>query len=160
DRAGIFHPYWIDSRTGWHQVWTAAVSVAAKAVKNGAEDLASLDDLTPMTTLERQSSDYDRAAQTATLTVRLKNTSTQTLMGPFKIRLISLESDVADVEVAGASNGMRGAGAVWDVTSYVDNARLEAGAVSRPFTLAFKLHDVRPFAQGRSDGFTLMLVRF
>src|SRR5439155_21141571 len=80
DRDGTFHPYWIDNRTGWHQVWTAAVNVAAKAVKNGAQDLASLDDLTPMTTLERQSSGYDRAAQTTTMTVRLKNTSTQTLM--------------------------------------------------------------------------------
>ncbi|PYR73276.1 MAG: hypothetical protein DMF86_20965 [Acidobacteria bacterium] len=160
DRDGIFHPYWIDNRTGWHQVWTAAVSVAAKAIKNGTEDLAALDDLTPMTTLERQSSDYDRAAQTATLTVRLKNTSAKPLAGPFKVRLISVESDVANVDVVGASNGLAGAGAVWDVTSYVDGGRLDAGSASHPFTLVFKLRDVRPFVQGRTDGFTQMLGRF
>jgi hypothetical protein len=27
---GVFHPYWIDNRTGWHQVWTAAVRVSDK----------------------------------------------------------------------------------------------------------------------------------
>ncbi|HWK09658.1 MAG TPA: sialidase family protein [Vicinamibacterales bacterium] len=35
DPAGIFHPYWIDNRTGWHQVWTAAVRVGTTVVRNG-----------------------------------------------------------------------------------------------------------------------------
>ena len=33
DVAGTLHPYWIDNRTGTHQVWTAAVRVAGKAAK-------------------------------------------------------------------------------------------------------------------------------
>jgi hypothetical protein len=27
DAAGVFHPLWIDNRTGIHQMWTAAVTV-------------------------------------------------------------------------------------------------------------------------------------
>ena len=160
DVDGTFHPYWIDNRTGWHQVWTAPVRVEAKAVKNGSEDLAALDDLTPLTTLERVTSGYDRTTQTATVTVRLKNTGTQTLKAPLKIRLIRLESDVAIVDAVGASNGLTGPGAVWDVTSYVDASRLEPGAASRPVTLAFKLRDVRPFIQGHTDKLDNRLVTF
>jgi hypothetical protein len=157
---GVFHPYWIDNRTGWHQVWTTAVHVGAKAVKNGSEELADLDDLTSSTTLERVSSDYDRPAQRVSMTVRLRNTGSRAIEAPFKIRLIGMESDVAAVEVTGASHAATGAGAVWDVTSYVEGGRLAPGAASRPFTFAFGLHDVRPFVQGRTDKFDFMLVRF
>ena len=30
DARGVFHPLWIDNRTGVRQVWTAAVSVSSK----------------------------------------------------------------------------------------------------------------------------------
>jgi hypothetical protein len=160
DRDGTFHPYWIDNRTGWHQVWTAPLGVTAKAFKNGSGDLSELDDLTALTTLDRVASSYDQATQTASVTVRLENTSKQTVQGPFKIRLIDLDSDVAIVEAVGATNGATSAGAVWDVTSYVDGSRLEPGTASRPVTLAFELHDVRPFVQGHTDRFDLRLVTF
>lgn len=151
DRDGTFHLYWIDNRTGWHQVWTAPVSIPATAIKNGSEDLSALDDLTPFTTLNRIASGYDPATKAATVTVRLENTSKHTVRGPFKIRVINLDSDVATVEAVGASNGLTGAGAVWDVTPYVDGSQLESGSASRPVTLAFTLNDVRPFIQGHTN---------
>ncbi len=160
DRDGVFHPYWIDNRTGWHQVWTAAVIVNAKGMRNGAADLADLDDLTSMTTLERVSSSYDRRGQTTTMTVRLRNTGTRHLGGPFNVRLIGVESDIGNVEVAGASNGVTGPGAIWDVTSYVDGSHLDPGSSSRPFTLTFQLHDVQPFVKDRVDRFNTVLIRY
>jgi len=160
DRDGVFHPYWIDNRTGWHQVWTATVNVAAKPIKNGATDLSDLEDLTPSTTLDRVSANDDRRTQTTTMTVRLRNTGTRRLEGPFKIRLISVESDVGNVEVAGASNGLTGPGAIWDVTSYAAGGYLDPGSASRPFTFVFRLHDVRAFVQGHTDRFTSIVVRF
>lgn len=160
DQNGVFHAYWIDNRTGWHQAWTTAVRVEATATKNGSADLSKLDDLTPLTTLQRMNSDYDRATQTVRITVRLENTSRQTLQGPFKIRVINLDSDVASLDVIGASNGAAGAGAVWDVTSYIDASDLEPGATSRPITLTFKMNDVRPFVQGHTSKFDLTMVRF
>jgi hypothetical protein len=160
DRDGTFHPYWIDNRTGWHQVWTAPVNVTGRAFKNGSEELSAIDDLTSLTTLERVTDSYDRDTHTATVTVRLQNTSKQTLRGPFKVRLVRLGSDVALVEAIDTTNGVTGAGAVWDITSYVDGSRLEPGAASRPVRLAFKLHDVRPFIQGHTDTTDLRLVTF
>jgi hypothetical protein len=158
DRNGIFHPYWIDNRTGWHQVWTAPVTVAAAAMKNGAADLSVLDDLTQLTTLTWERSDYDRDTETVTVKVHLDNTSRHTLEGPFKIRLIQLDSDVAALETIGASNDLTGPGAVWDVTSFTDASRLKPGGTSRPFALTFKLHDVRPFVQGHTTKFDFRLV--
>jgi hypothetical protein len=44
DADGVFHPLWIDNRTGVHQIWTAPVRVGGKVVRNGSEELASLED--------------------------------------------------------------------------------------------------------------------
>jgi hypothetical protein len=160
DRDGGFHPYWIDNRTGWNQAWTAQVNVAGKAMKNGAADLAALDDITALTTLERLTSSYDAVTQTATVTERLSNTSQQTLDGPFKIRLLTLDSEVAIVDVVGASNGATGVGAVWDVTPHVNGARLGPGETSRPITLTFKLRDMRPMRPDFAGRLNNLLVRF
>ncbi|HWF83754.1 MAG TPA: hypothetical protein VG222_02865, partial [Vicinamibacterales bacterium] len=158
DSSGVFHPYWIDNRTGWHQIWTAPVQIAASAMKNGAADLASRDDLTPLTALKRISSRYDRDAQTVSMSLRLDNTSTRTLSGPFKVRLIQSDSDVAAIEAVGASNGLTGPGAAWDVTAFTDGASLQPGSSSRPFTLTFKLNDVRPLLEHHAQrGFRLVV---
>jgi hypothetical protein len=159
DVEGTFHPYWIDNRTGTHQAWTATVHVAGKAVKNGSDELASLDDLTQMTTLDRISSGYDPATHVVTMTVRLRNMSTKTLRGPFVIRALSLDSENGDVEAAGTSNGKSGAGAVWDLTSKVDDGRLEPNASSQPIELTFTLRNVRSTSERHTDRFNLGLVR-
>jgi hypothetical protein len=44
------------------------------------------------------------------------------------------------------------------VTSFTDASRLKPGGTSRPFALTFKLHDVRPFAQGHTTKFDFRLV--
>jgi hypothetical protein len=161
DANGIFHPYWIDNRTGWHQVWTADVHVTGKAVRNGSEALASLDDLTPLTTLHRITNHYDRETATASVTVRLENTSHQTLEGPFTLRLITLGSDVATVAALATSNHLPGPGATWTVPGpAAAPGRLAPGERSEPFTLTFSLRDVRPFVQGHTDHFDLRLVKF
>ncbi|HWF83753.1 MAG TPA: sialidase family protein [Vicinamibacterales bacterium] len=157
---GVFHPYWIDNRTGWPQVWTAAVQVAGSAIKNGAADLADLDDLTPLTELKWTSSEYDRSTHTVSATLRLDNTSTRTLQGPFKIRLIRSDSDVASLEAIGASNGLTGPGAVWDVTAFTTESRLAPGSTSRPFILSSKLHDVRPLLERHGQGGFKLLASF
>jgi len=154
---GVFHPYWIDNRTGWPQVWTAPVQVAASAIRNGSAELADLEDLTSLTELKWLSSNYDRDAHTASVTVRLDNTSRRTLLGPFKIRLIRSDSDLAAVEVIGASNGLTGPGAVWDVTTFIDGSTLEPDSSSRAFTLTFKLNDLRPLLEHHGqNGFRLV----
>jgi hypothetical protein len=159
DRDGVFHPYWIDNRTGWHQVWTAAVRIAGKAVRNGSASLAQLDDLTPLTTLERVRSNYDRSSDVVTMTVRLRNTSAQPLHGPFLLRALALDSQAADVEATDTANGRTGPGAVWDLSAAIDGDRLEPGAASRPVVLTFALHHTRSLVQRHVDHWDFQLVR-
>ncbi len=138
-------------------MWTAPVQVAASAIRNGAADLANLEDLTSLTELKWLSSNYDRTEHTASVTLRLDNTSTRALQGPFKIRLIRSDSDLAAVEAIGASNGLTGPGAVWDVTPYTEGSSLAPGSSSRSFTLTFKLNDVRPLLEHHGQsGFRLV----
>lgn len=96
---------------------------------------------------------YDRAAHVATVTVRLENMSEQTLRGPFKLRVIELDSQMAAVAAVGASNGKTGPGAVWDLTSAVEGAELAPGESSQPVTLSFELDDIRSLLQGSTDQF-------
>jgi hypothetical protein len=160
DRNGTFHPYWIDNRTGWHQVWTTTIDVAGTAVRNGSSDLSELDDLTAFTTLPEVTSGYDGATQIATVTVRLQNTGRKPISGPFWLRSLNLSSEVGTIEAVGATNGNTRSGAAWNLTSYVDGARLAPGSLSRPITLSFKLRDVRPTLQRIEDSRDNLLVTF
>ncbi len=128
-------------------------------MKNGAADLTALDDITPLTTLERLTSSYDAVTHAATVTERLANTSQQTLEGPFKIRLLTLDSEVAIVDVVGASNGATGIGAVRDVTSYVDGARLTSGRSIAADHTTFQLRDVRPMRPDFAGTLNNLLLR-
>ncbi|HWK09656.1 MAG TPA: hypothetical protein VNR64_06380, partial [Vicinamibacterales bacterium] len=91
--------------------------------------------------------------------VRLRNTSTKTLRGPFVIRAISLDSEDGDVDAVGTSNGKNGSGAVWDLTSKVHGGRLDPNGSSEPIELTFKLRNVRSLAERHVDRFNLTLVR-
>jgi hypothetical protein len=159
DANGVFHPYWIDNRTGWHQVWTGHVRAAGTAVRNGSRALAPLDDLTALTTLKRTDVHFDRATGRVRVTMRLENTSARALTGPFVLRLLTLDSPVATVEAVETDNGGTGPGATWDLTAAVDGSRLEPGAASNPVALTFKLENVHPF-QGQPTNPGLGIVRF
>jgi hypothetical protein len=156
DANGVFHPYWIDNRSGWPQVWTAGIRVNAKAVRNGADELASFDDLTALTTLDHVTNRYDRENQIAAVTVRIRNTSDKALDGPFTLRLVALDSDIGNASVVGAANGATEPGATWTFP----NRRLEPGAASETQTLKFALTDVKPFARGHTDRFDFRIVKF
>jgi hypothetical protein len=85
DANGIFHPLWIDNRTGIPQAWTARVTVA---------------DLTEIT--ERVSVSLSEittviGARRVTAKLRLKNTSTQPILPPIVVRVAASKADLGDV---------------------------------------------------------------
>src|SRR5262249_34942421 len=45
DANGTFFPTWVDNRTGVPQLWTAPITVAGAAVKNGVAELGGLDNV-------------------------------------------------------------------------------------------------------------------
>lgn len=150
DSDGIFHPLWIDNRTGVAQVWTAAVSVRGIGMKNGASELATLDDISEKVMLEFNLTQpsYDRHANTITVMTRMRNISKTELHGPIKARVVTFGSEIGVPRILNAENGANGTGAVWDFTSRLPGGVLAPGQVTKSLPLVFALADLRPFRQG------------
>jgi hypothetical protein len=143
---GRFHPFWVDNRTGTAQLWTAAVTVPGGAVKNGSSELALLDDVSDAIELQTLSTDYDRKSNRLSIRVKLKNTSSQAVQGPLKLRLIDLSSQLGQARAENTDNGISGPGAVWTIRG----GALEPGQESSEQELAFKISDLRPFREDKS----------
>ncbi len=147
DATGVFHPVWIDNRTGVRQVWTATINVAGKALKHGDAELAELEDVSSGIQIEVVDSSYDRQRNEGTLSVRLKNISDQTIVGPIKLRALGVISELGTATITNADNGVTGDGAVWDFTTLIEKGSLVPGQVSGVRSLTFRLSDLRPFKQ-------------
>jgi hypothetical protein len=158
---GVFHPTWVDNRTGLYQMWTSAVTVRGSVEKHGARELADLEDVTDKLTLEAESTDYDRRTHTLTFVARLKNTSKDVVSAPVKVRVISLHSQLGIPSIVGAQNGLSAVGAIWDFSGVIPPGGLRPEAISAPRTLTFRLSDVRPIKLLREPpGFTSRLIDF
>ncbi len=143
---GSFHGFWIDNRTGIPQIWTARVQVDGHATRNGSQDLEDLSDVSKETLVLMDQASYRGGLVRASLTV--KNTSKQALTAPAKLRVIVAESVVGIPELVGAENGETGVGAVWDLTPYFPQGRLEPGAVSKPLAISCRLRSRKPVVEG------------
>jgi hypothetical protein len=83
------------------------------------------------------------------MSARLQNISKDTVEGPVKVRVLTLESDLCVPEITNADNGQGGTGAVWDFTPQLSGAPLESMKLSAARTLSFRVSDLRPLAQGK-----------
>ncbi|HEX4439695.1 MAG TPA: hypothetical protein VH854_06470 [Thermoanaerobaculia bacterium] len=142
---GAFHPLWVDSRTGIPQLFTASIRVEGEARPNGSAELSALKDLTQSLAVDFANTDYDPKTHTVSLDASLTNTSDKPIAAPLKLRVISLSSSVAVASILDASNGLAGAGAVWDFSGELPGGRLAPGATSRAKKLRFRLDQMGPF---------------
>lgn len=156
DVAGSFHPTWVDNRTGLAQIWSATVTVDEKVVRHGVRDLATLDDVSKSVALDLSQASFDRTTGVLKLTAQLRNTSAETVEGPVKVRVLTLESDVGVPEITNANNGEPGTGAVWDFSTELSGGKLPSKALSTPKTLTFRLSRLRSLGQGRDFKFRLL----
>jgi hypothetical protein len=153
---GSFYPLWVDNRTGIPQAWTARVTVPGTAAVHGGGELAAFTDVSSRIAVEMLNAVHDPTARTITATVRLRNRSGDTVRGPFKLRALSLKSDIGDVAAANASNNIAGPGAVWDLSDVVADSRLDPDQASAEKTLVFRIRQTRPFKQGKEVKLTLI----
>jgi hypothetical protein len=145
DVAGVFHALWTDNRTGMPQLWTAPITVSGAVVRNGEPGLAELVDVSSKVALEVVGTSVDRKTGKAGMTVRIVNTSTDTLRAPFKVRALGLSSALAEVVTAtNSTNGKTGIGAVWDLTTAVPGGVLLPNAMSELAPMTFSLKNERP----------------
>jgi len=111
-------------------MWTASVNVKGSVLKHGDADLSALDDVTSKAEMEVVDSSYDRLKNEGVLSIRLKNTSKDTIVAPLKVRALSLTSELGIVHVVNAENRATGDGAVWDFTEVLENGLLTPGDVT------------------------------
>jgi hypothetical protein len=153
---GSFYPLWVDNRTGIPQAWTARVTVPGIAAVHGGGGLADFRDVSGRIAVEVLNAEHDASAGTITATVRLRNRSQETIRGPFRLRALSLKSDIGDVTATNADNDIAGPGAVWDLSNAVRDGRLEPDQASTEKTLVFRVKQTRPFKQGKQVQLTLV----
>jgi hypothetical protein len=149
DSGGRFFPTWIDNTTGIPQVWTAGIDVRGTVTKNGAPQLADLQDVSKYVTLETQHPTFNRAMGTFTVQVDMMNTSAHTIRGPIELRVMNMTSGLGVPSVVDASNAESGTGAIWDFSSTIPPGGLRSLQRSRMKTLTFRVAGLRQIGQGR-----------
>jgi len=143
DAVGVFHPFWIDNRTGIPQIWTAAVTVGASAVKNGSTELQNLEDLSQKVTLQFSNVSYDPSSRKAITDLRIHNTSSDTLAAPLKLRVLILRSAFGVPTILNSDNREKGVGSVLDFSSLMKGDRLLPKEKTAAKRIEFQLSDAR-----------------
>jgi hypothetical protein len=137
DLDGVFHPLWIDRRSGLQQVWTSRVTVSGVAKPNGGAGLESLRDLSSRTEIRYSLAHVDLATNEITVGAAIINTSKDPIAGPLTLRLLVLSSSSGLLEVQNADNGLTTAGAIWRFQT-TSGGLLEPGHLTVPRQLRFK----------------------
>jgi hypothetical protein len=127
DAAGVFHPFWVDGRSGLFEVYTSRIQVVPSAglvaiAQGAASDTGRHQQmLNEKVTLDFDPVSVDWQRGELLVPVRLRNTSSDTLYGPFTVRVTRLSGRPlykieGSTEILNASNGQRGEGAEFDFT--------------------------------------------
>jgi hypothetical protein len=156
DAAGGFHPMWVDNRTGVPQVWTAPITVAGEVIRHGDRSLADLEDITSKASLELSDLAYDREANTARFSVRVKNTSKEPLRAPLKVRIRSLSSPLGQADFVDGTEVLKARGLVWDFSSLLPQGSLAPDAMSGARSATVRFRNLRPFRDEKQIRFTLL----
>ncbi len=143
DGKGDFHPFWVDSRTGRTQIWTATVRVVRGPVE------------VPSNLVEKDVSGFVEVSLdplrefspegTIELPIRIRNMSDRRIFGPLIVEIESMpEPDAArgdspKNEVLNSTNGQRQVGAAMDYSKALGTIPwLPPGAVSEAVVWRFK----------------------
>ena len=84
---------------------------------------------------------------------RLVNPTKDVIQGPVLLRSLSSRSIYGPIRPANPTNGIKGPGAIWDVSNSLPQGRLAPGEQSKEFTLDFELPDAA-WPLRRMDGDT------
>lgn len=153
---GVFHPLWVDNRTGLPQVWTAAVRVDGKAIRRDDVALAGWTDVTDRVSLHFERVLFQRtSASSATLSgfAYLANQSADTMRGPFVANFRKLAWVYGSVSLQNA----RPHSNVLDMTAALGASSqvLAPGTRSGAIPIRFVLTDLRPMGNINEGELTL-----
>ena len=159
DSRGVFHALWVDNRTGVLQLWTAPVSVDARAMRNGDEELTNLADVTRDVELDYTNTSSDPKSGIVSFDAKIINTSKARIVAPLKLRVIGLSAQSGVVRIMNADNRRGGTGAVWDFSDSLSGGVLEPKQNTRVKRLEFHLAGSQPFRRGTEGYVSRELIR-
>ena len=155
DANGVFHPFWVDNRTGISQIWTAPVDVRGSVNRNGSPDLSEMEDISSLVSVELSACSYESSNNIVSCSARLKNTSTAALQGPLKLRVIEIKSELGQPTIVNANNGASGIGAVWGFDAGQNGKSLEPNETSQIKELRFRISIPDHFSRVITSGLRL-----
>ena len=152
DAKGVFHPVWPDSRDGTFQLQTARIELLS-----GAQSASAVDTGTRPVGIVLDPSRFDVERRELVVSVRIRNTTADTLFPPIVATLTSVGDTTLvrigamspgdTVTIVNATNGQPGAGASFDFSRALGTlGYLAPGAVSG--AVDFRLRVATPAASG------------
>jgi hypothetical protein len=94
---GVFHPVWVDNRSGLPQLWTAAVHVDGSVLRNASTELAELQDVSSNVRVYQTTAYWNQSTGHYDCDLMVKNTSKTMLRGPITLRVLRFESELGPV---------------------------------------------------------------
>jgi len=148
---GVFHAFWLDNRSGVGELYTARVTVDGSVAKPEA-DLAPLDNITSAIEVQFTSSVWDARTRTISWAYQLMNTTKDTIVGPVKMRITKLSSDLGAPTLVPDRGRSGGAGTTIDLSHALTGGRLLPGQTTPRQRLQVRVDDLRDtLGRGASD---------
>jgi hypothetical protein len=164
DKAGVFHPFWADARSGTFQIYTADVRVEVpKAPEPGkktapaaapAKPALAEASLTDRVDFIFDPTRYDEAKKQIEIPVRIRNKSSEPIYAPIRLEVLgfgfpeyaSEDDKKRNAEnaptVLNPSNGKPKEGATFDLgQALAGTDALQPGALTNPFVIRLQLVD-------------------
>lgn len=153
---GIFHPVWVQSENGHGELRTASLAVGAShstsRVGQRIEKNAVRAVTDKLAVLFGGAQHYDARTGRLIVTLAIENRSHESLYGPISIKVLSLTSELGDVEILNSNNGISGSGAIWKIQPAYDDV-LKPYSKTLPFQLSFR---IKPKTSGWPSSFNLV----
>lgn len=153
DGSGRFHPIWGDGREGPTSLWTRTVTLGDAPTPSMNVD--HLTDISKLIHIRLTNNRFHLRSATFFVDLALLNNGANTICGPVRIVADGLRSEYGLPEIDNADNGVRGDGAIWDMTDELEGGMIRPWSPSMPRTLAFKVKNLVEHDEGNPTDFGL-----
>jgi hypothetical protein len=146
DGGGRFHPIWTEGHEGLTELWTKTVTVGESSTPS--LNIEQLSDISNLLHLRLSNNRFHLGSSTFFVDATLLNAGADRICGPVRIVASGVRSDYGLPEIDNADNGVRGDGAIWDMTDELEGGVIGPWSSSMPRTLAFKVKNLVEKDQG------------
>jgi hypothetical protein len=132
---------WPSADSGEMELHTGTLSaLASRGDQKRTNPSEEIVDVTPETVLNYGGhQEFDKKSSNLELCLTIGNRGKKALRTPIRLEAIDLDSTVGQLSIRNATNGLKGAGAFWDISRFLTGSQLPPLADSNPFCLSLHL---------------------